>query len=171
MLGFRRGDAGLYVLDVAQDLLVGILDRTVDDNAIAEPLGETGRGVILGIKFRECLVVAAATHRGHRIFGFLRRYRANGNPGKPFVDVERPVGAFAELAVADNVDADLGLPAHDFRNRIRKARFERRFVISLAVLDRPPERDELWRPDQAADVSGENAIAAVRHDAVPVCTE
>ena len=71
--------------------------------------------------------------------------------------------SLAELAVTDNVDADLGLLAHNLSDGLGQASFERRLLIGLAVLDQVPELDQFRRPDQAADMSGEDAIDVVRH--------
>ena len=79
------------------------------------------------------------------------------------MDVEGPVGAFTEFAVADDVDAGVGLLAHDFGDGFGETRLERRLVIGLAVLDGAPELDQFRRPDQAADMGGQDPIGVLRH--------
>jgi hypothetical protein len=83
------------------------------------------------------------------------------------VNVESPVGAFAKLAIADHVDAGISLLPHDFGNGFREADFKGGCVVRLAVLDGAPEFDEFRRPDQTADVGGQNAINVVRHGNLP----
>ena len=57
--------------------------------------------------------------------------------------------------------------AHDLDDGFGEAGFERGLLIRLAVFDRSPEFDQLRRPDQAADMGGEDAIGVVRHGWVP----
>src|SRR5262249_20849826 len=73
------------------------------------------------------------------------------------------VQPFAEFAIADDVDADIGLLAHDLGDRVGEAGFESGLVKRLAVFDQSPKFDQLRRPDQAADMGGEDAFSVVRH--------
>ncbi len=168
MLRLGFGDAGLDVLDVAPDLIgARVTERPVDDDAVAEPFAEASCDVVLGIEFRKCLAVPATRHRGHRVFQFFRRGRSHGNALEPLENVERPIEPLAELAVADDVDAGLGLLAHHLGDGFGQAGFEGRLVVGLAVLDGAPELDQFWWPDQAADMGGEDAIGVVRHGGLP----
>src|SRR6185503_5561403 len=83
---------------------------------------------------------------------------AGGDPADPVVDVELPVAALAELAVADDVDAGLDLLAHHILDRAFQAGLVGRLVVRLTGLDQLEKLDELGRAHQAADVSGQNTI-------------
>ena len=79
------------------------------------------------------------------------------------MDVEGPVAALAELAVADDVDAGLDLLANDLLDRGFQAGLIGGLVVGLAGLDELEELDELGRPDQAADMSGKDTVGAAGH--------
>ena len=147
MLAFCLGDTGLEIADVAQNLLSRILQRSVDDDAVAEPLAEPGGGVIFGVEFGKRGVNAAAAHGGQRVGHFLGGCRPHADAAQPLEDVEGPVDALGEFAVADDVDAGIGLLAHHFGDGFGQAGFERAFIVRLTVLDRAPEFDQLGRPD------------------------
>src|SRR5262249_48972556 len=74
---------------------------------------------------------------------------------------------FPELAVADHVDAGLGLLAHDVSDGIRQALVIRLLVEALSFLPRAQKVLQLRRPDQAADVRGEDALVAAFHRGYP----
>ena len=74
------------------------------------------------------------------------------------MDVECPVAALAELAVADDVDAGLHLAADDLLDRFLQARLIGGLVVGLLAFDLAQELDQLGRPHQAADMGGANAI-------------
>src|SRR4029079_7582548 len=86
----------------------------------------------------------------------------------PVVHIERPVAALAELAVADNVDAGFDLLAHHLLDRALQAGLVGRFFVGLAGLDQLEELDELRRPDQAADMGGEDAVGMASHAKPPI---
>ena len=158
------GEAGSDVADIAADLvLTAIGDRAVDHDAIAETFAQTGGGIVLGIKFRKGRAILSAGHGRHRILQFLRRGRPHGNAFEPLENIERPIEPFTEFAIADDVDADLRLLADDLDDRLGETGFEGGLVIWLAIFDRSPELDQFRRPDQTADMGGENAIGVVRH--------
>ena len=92
-------------------------------------------------------------------------------PLMPVMDVERPVAALAELAVADDIDAGLDLLAHDLLDRGLQAGLVGGLVVGLAGLDQLEELDELGRPDQAADMGGQDAVgaAAMRYPPAVCC--
>src|SRR5262249_27779605 len=75
----------------------------------------------------------------------------------------RPADRLAELAVADDVDAGLRLLPHDLGDGIGQALVIGFLVEPLACLARAQELLQLGRPDQAADVGGENALSAAFH--------
>jgi hypothetical protein len=75
----------------------------------------------------------------------------------------RPADRLAELAIADHVDAGLGLAAHDIGNRSGQALVIGFRVERLARLFRAQELLQRLRPDQAADMGGEDSIAAALH--------
>jgi hypothetical protein len=83
---------------------------------------------------------------------------------QPFEHILRPADRFAELAVADDVDARLGLLVHDLGD----GAFQARVVGGLRRTGLPAcfgaqEILQRRRPDQAADMRGENAIRAALH--------
>ena len=84
------------------------------------------------------------------------------------MDIKRPVAAFAELPVADNVDSRIGLLAHDRLDRFLQTDLVSGSVVGLSVLDLVQELDELRRPHQAADVSCEDAAPGRCHCRSPV---
>ena len=111
-----NGEASREVLDVAADLaLARVGNWLVNNNAIAEPLAQARRGIVLGIEFGKRSAVLAAGHRRHRVLELPWRCRPYGDALEAFENVERPVQSLAELAVADNVDADVGLLAHNLQ--------------------------------------------------------
>src|SRR6202030_2403608 len=91
--------------------------------------GDAFAGIELGIKFGELLAVDAA---GKWIAARLDRPPLE--TAEPFEHVLRPADRFAELAIADDVDADLGLLAHRLRNRNRQALVKGGRIVSLAGL-------------------------------------
>jgi hypothetical protein len=74
------------------------------------------------------------------------------------VHIESPVAAFAEFAVADDVDAGFYLLANHLLDRRLETGFVTGLVVGLAGLDQLEELDELRRPHQAADVSGQDTV-------------
>ncbi len=153
-LGGRRFEIG----DVALDLRVRVGEGAVHHEALAEPGAQARRAVVLGIELREGDAVLAAAGRGHRVLCFLGGERPCAHARKAVVDVEGPIAAFAELAIADDVDADFGLLPDDRLDRLPQAGFVRALVIGLAILDLAEERDQLRRPHQAADMRGEDPV-------------
>src|SRR5262249_47805917 len=99
----------------------------------------------------------------HRVLHLLRREWPRRQAGQAIVHVESPVAPLAELAVADDVDAGLGLLPDDIVDRVPQTRLVRRLVVGLAVFDLAQKFDQRGRPHQAADVSGEDAVVAARH--------
>src|SRR5205807_1027807 len=66
----------------------------------------------------------------------------------------------AEFAVARRVDADLGLPRHNFGNGTLQAVLVGLLVIGLPALLSADELQQRRRTDEAADVGSENALGA-----------
>ena len=152
------GGRGLEIGDVALDLDIGISQRPVHDEARAEPLAQSRNAIVFRIEFRKRDAVLSAAGGGERVLGLVGGQRPGCDAGHAIVNVERPIAALAELAIADDVDAGIGLLAHDFRDRFRKASLVRGLVVGLAVLDPVQELDQFRRPHQAADVGGHDAI-------------
>ena len=80
---------------------------------------------------------------------------------EPVADVPRPGERLAELAIADDVDADLRLLGDDLGDGRAQARLERLLVVGLAVLLRAQERLQLAGAGQAADVRAPDPILVV----------
>ncbi len=116
------------IVDIALQLgLAGIGDRP--DAHRLDGGGDAFAGVELGIKFGELLAVDAA---GKRIAARLDRPPLK--TAQPFEHVLRPADRFAELAVADDVDAGFGLLVHHLRDRSRQALVISGRVVRLAGL-------------------------------------
>src|SRR6185295_18306324 len=93
---------------------------------------------------------------GERIAG--RRERPPLEAAHALDDILRPGNALAELAVADHVDAGLGLMAHHVGDLLGQRSGVRRSVIALALLLGAKMRADRFRADQAANMAGEDAI-------------
>ncbi len=75
-----------------------------------------------------------------------------------------------ELAVARNVDADLGLLAHDIGDALLQSRLECP-LRRLAARDLGEDRFEnVVRADQAADMGREDTIGASLHAMIFLCS-
>ena len=155
---------GLEVVDVALELrLAGVADRT-DADRIHRGRDAFAR-VELGVELGEFLAVDAALERvGARL------ERPPLEAAQAFEHVLRPADRLAELAVADDVDAGVGLLAHDGGDRLGEAAVIGRLVEAVALLPGAQELLQLGRPDQAADMGGEDAIGAALHAVLRMST-
>ncbi len=81
---------------------------------------------------------------------------------QPLGDVADPAG-LAEFAVADDVDADLGLLAHDAGDLRAQGALVGGLVVGPAVVARRENVADRHRAHQAADMGDENAVAAAVH--------
>jgi len=79
------------------------------------------------------------------------------------VDIEGPVAALGEFAVADDVDSGCDLLAHHLVDGVLQAGLVGGHVIGLAGLDLAQDIDKFRRPDQAADMGDENAAGMRGH--------
>ena len=75
------------------------------------------------------------------------------------MDVKGPVAALAVLAVADDIDAGVGLVLDDLLDRLPEAGFVGGLVVGLAILDLAQKLDQFGWPNQAADMGREDAVA------------
>ena len=148
---------GFEIVDVALQLrLAGIGDRP--DAHRLDRGGDAFAGIELGIKFGELLAVDAA-----REWIGAGLDRPPLEAAQPFEHVLRPADRFAELAVADDVDADFGLLVHHLRDRRRQALVISGRVVRLAGLLGAQKLLQRLRPDQAADMGGQDAVGAALH--------
>ena len=147
----------LEVVDVALQLgLPGVGDRP---DAYRLDRGRNAlAGIELGVELGELLAVDAA---GERIGARLDRPPLEA--AQALQHVLRPADRFAELAVADDVDADLGLLAHDLGDRLLQALVVSRLVVRLAGLLGAQKFLQRRRPDEAADMGGEDAVGTALH--------
>src|SRR5215813_11699836 len=99
--------------------------------------------VELGIEFGETLAIGAAL----KWIG-TGLDRAAFEAAQAFERVLRPTDRFPEFAVADHVDAGLGLPADDSGDRLGQARLIGFGVERFAGLLRTQERLQRLGPDQ-----------------------
>jgi hypothetical protein len=83
--------------------------------------------------------------------------------GEPVLDVGG-IADLAGLAVADDVEADLGLAPDDVTHGPGDDAREFRLIVRLAAVLAQQQRDRVVRPRQAADVGGENAVPTCLHD-------
>ena len=79
------------------------------------------------------------------------------------------VAALAHLAVGDDVDAGVHLPAHDVRHGAHHAGVEGALVGERLVLLGEQHVGDVLRPRQGAHVRGENAFGAELHAVLPPC--
>ena len=86
----------------------------------------------------------------------------SSSPDSRAARIGHPVD-LAVLAVADDVDAGVGLLPHHLRDRARDARVEGAAVVGLAQLLVVEQRDQIGRARQAAGVGGEDAAVAALH--------
>src|SRR5262249_33557439 len=133
LLHFRAPEHSLEIFDVALELrLPGIGDRPDADRVRAR--GDLFARIELGVEFGEALPI------GPR----LKRV-CPGLPGttleaaQAFERVLRPADRFAEFAVADHVDTDLGLAPNDRGDGFGQAPFIRFAVEGFSRLLRAQE--------------------------------
>src|SRR5581483_8225672 len=162
-----RRERRLEVGDVELELrLAGVADgrdahRLPDRRARrARHAARALAGIELGVELGEARPVRAA---GERVLPGLDRPALEAR--EPLERVLRPADRLAELAVARDVDADGFLPLHHIENRIPEAARIRVAVVRQAALLLRDELEELRRPDQAADVRGQDAGFAASHGA------
>src|SRR5262249_3503709 len=114
-------------------------------DALCDALGPR---VVLG----EVEVLAAARAGA----AFLSRWRGlTLEAGEALDDVAKEA-RLALLAVGDDVDAGVGLPAYDIGHRLTHQPGIGVVVVRLPAVLRGQDRDERVEPCEAADVGGEN---------------
>ena len=122
---------------------VVILDRSVGLVEFAKLLGLADQidRVLLAVAGRERAMIKAA---------------------EAFGDVADPAG-LAVFAVADDVDAGLGLFAHDARDFVAQRLPVCGFVVGLAMVARRQDVADRHRANEAADMGYEDTIGAALH--------
>jgi hypothetical protein len=148
----------LEIVDVLlEQPLPGVFDRR-DRNRIGDRLDVILRVELL-VELGEALAIRALSERVAR-----RRVERPPFESRDTLDhVLRPGDALAELAVADDIDPDLGLVANHLRHRLLEVPGVRGRVIALTLLLGAQVLPDRIRADQAADMGGENAIGAAVH--------
>ena len=81
---------------------------------------------------------------------------------EPLADVANPAG-LAVLAVADDIDADLRLLAHDAGDFIPQGLFVCGLVVGLPMVARRQDVADRHRAHEAADVGDKNTVGAALH--------
>src|SRR5262249_31921459 len=158
LLDLYAVERGLEIVDVARELrLPGIGDGR-DANRI-HPGRDLFVRVELGIELGEALSIGAAL----KWIG-TGLDRTAFEAAQSFERVLRPADGFSEFAVADHIDAGLGLPTNDGGNRLGQAGLIGLRVERFTRLLRAQECLQGLGPDQAADMGGENSIAAAFHE-------
>jgi len=74
-----------------------------------------------------------------------------------------PEAEFAKFAVIDDVDADVGLPPHNLRDRAAQARFDLGIIAELACEFATIKFFEIRWPVQRARMRRKNPISAELH--------
>ena len=121
-------ERGFEIVDVALKLgLPGIGDRP--DAYRFDRSRDALARIELGIKRGEPLAVDPA---GKRIAARLDRSPLEA--AQSFQHILRPGNRFSELAVADDVDTDVGLPLHDFGDGLPQAGVISGLIVRLAGL-------------------------------------
>src|SRR6516165_35039 len=160
---FGNVDAGkrdLQIFNVAPyRLLAAVADRP-NAAPVALAADEALGLVVFGIKVRKTLAICSL---GDDFAGLEPNALALLKSRKPFENVTRPACRFAELAIADDVDASVGLLANDLRYGF--AQTGRMFVGSplVAGVDRLEVSHEFGRPDQPADMRRQNFFFTALH--------
>jgi len=139
--------------------LPGIGNRTHAHHGVG--IGRRIARVELGVEFLEAVAVETGITRPA---ARARRVRPQRKPAHALDDVLIPADRLAVFAVADDIDADLPLAADHFGDRIPQAALIGRGIVGLPRLLCPHDLLEGGRPDQAADMRGEDALAARSHD-------
>src|SRR5665213_1057841 len=77
---------------------------------------------------------------------------------EPAEAIGGPAAEFAELAIADDIDARLRLTRHHLGDGCRQAGRERGIIDGDVAGHRADIIEQLFRPRQAADMGGQNAV-------------
>ena len=158
------------VVDVGPQLvLADIFDRPGADQRLRprRALGDQGAGA-RRMHDLQVLVGAGELDRVARRAAEADRAVDLLEPAEPRPRIGHPV-ELAVLAVADDVDAGVGLLAHDLGDGALHPRRERGLVVGLAELLGVEHRDQIGRPRQAAGVGGEDAAGAALHAKFSLC--
>ena len=115
------------------------------------------KAVILSIEVGEVPAVLAPRYAG--LAGIARPAFESA---QPFIDISREA-RLAELSVADNVDADFGLPAHHLGYALAQTLGKAFPIVGLFVYPGAHGIDNLHRAGQAADVGRKNSFRAALH--------
>src|SRR5262245_8480301 len=114
--------------------------------------GEALRGLVLVVEIRKVPAILAGD-RGAEAGGVIRALLETGNP---LQHISRPADRLAEFAVADDVDADLGLPLDHLGDRAAKTVLVGGGIICLVVLLLLEERHELRGTNEASHMRRQN---------------
>src|SRR5688572_7314185 len=119
------------------------------------------------VRLRKAVILAIEVGKIPAVFapryaGLAGVARPSFKSAKPFIDISREA-RLAELSVADDVDADFGLPAHDLRYTLAQTLGKAFPVVGLVVYPGPHGVDNFHRACQAADVGREDSFRAMLH--------
>ena len=149
------------IVDVLlQQLLTGVADRPDHDEIHGR------RSALLRVELGVELCEPAAVGAARPCVASLERPPLEA--AEAVQHVLGPRERLAVFAVADDVETALGLLPHHLSHRILQGALVGRLVVGLAGLLGAKEFLQFRRPDQAADVGGENTVRAALHD-VPFC--
>jgi hypothetical protein len=142
-------------------VVAGVRDRA-DAHGIAHDVLESLSLVVLGVELGEALDVGARAERALRVGRRGVRVGAVLESVEPLEDVARPTDRLAELAIADEIDPDLGLLPHDVADRPGEQRLELLVADGVGVTGAPGfhRRDQTVRTYQTADMGREDPIDA-----------
>ena len=154
---------GLQVRQILHHALLGL----VGDGAGAGHLHVAG----VGLGSRHRAVVAVVLRERLRLAGVVPGRHPHPARGcqavEPLVRVDRE-SALAELAVVDDVDAEVHLPAHDVVDRAQELLLVVGRIHRPALVLRQHHVDKLARTRQAAGMGDKNAFGAVQHGVPPM---
>src|SRR5262249_53254907 len=137
-------------------LLTRIGDRPDADRVHGS--GHALARIELGVELGEARPVGAALKR---ILARLERPALEAR--EPLQHILRPADRLAELAVADDVDPGIGLRLDYVDDRLGEALVIGLLVEAVTLLPGAQELLQLRRPDQAADMGGEDALGTAFH--------
>jgi hypothetical protein len=157
----RAAQRCLEIFDIASNEFATFVGDGADAGPIALGADKALGLVVFRVEFGKPLAIAAF---GDDLAGPKAETGALLEAGQTIEDIARPARRFAELAVADDVDANRLLFADNLRHRRRELRRIAACGTRIAGVRGFQECHEFGRPGEAADVSGQYFLVAALHD-------
>src|SRR5262249_24756166 len=157
LLDLHGRERGFEIVDVALELrLAGIGDRRDANRICAGP--DLVARIELGIEFSEALTIGAALE-----WVCADLQRATFKTTQPFERILRPTDRLSEFAVAYHIDSGFSLSANNLGDTLGQACVIAVPVEAFARLLPTQKRLQPLRPDQTADMGGQDAVNAALH--------